>query len=165
MAQLNNSSVKSIIERCNEMIDIVEQHPHNDLRVMAKALKEECAEMQELFDNHPNSKELIKKKIKVEQLAIRLEFLISVWIGDFKDRRDLRREADELYQKCKNILFIVNNDSTPTIDLNEWILITKWALQFYQDSRHIGFVKDERDSSLIKKIHESPIYKQYAERL
>ena len=81
MAQINNSSVQSILKQTASVIDAAMSSEYNDLRSLGRTLLTECSELKVLFNDNPGSAEVIKKKIRVEQLAIRQPIIIPVYLN------------------------------------------------------------------------------------
>lgn len=147
-------SVQQIISKCDEMLNIARDSEFLDVQSISKTLTFECNELKVLFDEHPeNTLQLNKQKQKVERLAIRLEFFLSVRMNEFTYRKRLREMAAKLYEDCRDCSLRLSRDkSIPTEVLCEWGTRTVFALNLYARSTHIIFEISEEENNKIRDI-------------
>lgn len=151
------NSVQQILGECKKMIEQTSGCEYVDVNSLSKTLSDECDILRQYYELSPEDESNIRKqKQTVERLAIRLEFYMSVRMGLYKDRKDLRAFAGTLYSDCRKLVLALNSKGdSDHKDVISWGANTNWALSFYSRSLHILFEADEEDTNRIKSITEN----------
>lgn len=150
------NSVQQILGECKKMIEQTDGCEYVDIKGLAKSLGEECEVLRQYFELSPEDERNIRnQKQKIERLAIRLEFYMSMRLGLYKDRKKLRDFAGTLYTDCRGITMVLYGSGADKTNVIEWAANTNWALSFYSRSLHIIFETGEEDEKKIKNITEN----------
>lgn len=149
------NSVQQILTECNSMIELAKDCEFFDVKSLAKTLEEKCAMLKDLYDNSPDKeREIAMAKAEVEDVALRLEFYMDVRMGQYTERRKLRKFAGTLYEDLRTICqeVSVHPDNYTKEVVLHWGTETRWAMDFYARSLHIIFETDDDDNKNIQEI-------------
>ena len=149
------NSVQQIFTECNSMIELTKDCEFFDVKSLAKTLEEKCTMLKDLYDNNPDKeREIAMAKVEVEDVALRLEFYMDVRMGQYTDRRKLRKFADTLYEDLRTICqeVSVHPERYSKEQILHWGTETRWAMDFCARSLHIIFETDDGDNKRIQEI-------------
>lgn len=151
------NSVKQIVDECDRMLTFAKDSEYADVRSMANVLEQKKSELFEVFDKTPEKvKEVECLKAETESLAIRLEYYLSVRMGEYTERRKLRAYAYKLYTDTREACLVyAREQSNDKYGITAWGVKTQWALTLYNRANHIIFELDEDDENMIKDIIRS----------
>lgn len=147
-------SVQQIVAECNSMLEHAKQCEFCDITGLATTLQGDVAALSQLYELSPEDvNEIRRQKLKVERLAITLEFYMYVRLKLYGERKQLRDFAGRLYSDCRAVMASMSKKEDVTeAELIEWASYTNWALILYGRSLHVIFSLDEDDERKIKEI-------------
>lgn len=149
------NSVQQILTECNSMIEFTKDCEFFDVKSLAKTLEEKCSMLKDLYDNSPDKEhEIAMAKAEVEDVAIRLEFYMDVRMGQYTERRKLRKFANTFYEDIRAICqeVSIHPEKYTKEQVLHWGTEAKWAISFYARSLHIIFETDDDDNTKIQEI-------------